>query len=74
MHAVQQDGWMDRCAELPGGYNFDWLARALALDSLGTLLADSTQVGFVPSRKLPHAMNRKQSRCGAGSISGCRLV
>ena len=46
------------------GCNFDWLV----LDSPGTPLGDFTGVGFVPSRKLRHAIEGKLSWGGASCI------
>ena len=40
---------------LPNGCDFNWLR----LDSSGTPLMDSTQVGFVPSQKLCHAIKQE---------------
>ena len=72
-HAVRRNRWTDRfAATLPDGCDFDWLAPALAFDSPGTPLGDSTRVGFVLSRKLRYAIDGKLSWGGAGSISTVR--
>ena len=55
--------------DAPAGCDFDWLVRALALDSLETPLGDSTRVGFVPSRKLRNALDGKWTRVGSISTA-----
>ena len=53
---------------LPDGCDFDWLAPALELDLSWTTLGVSTRVGFVPSRKLRHAIYKQEVKSGRGGF------
>ena len=50
-HVVRRDGWTDRRTDVPGGCDFDWLARALS---------HSTLRGHLPRTRLGWALLRRE--------------